>query len=141
MSDTEDDSNKSQELDWGTVVSDGKKLADGTKTFIANLPSGPARFEYEMVDKGTLEDIAQEYTKINHTGRGKPDLDKVEITNKDEMNAEIVCEGVVDAPDGFPMSPTKLSNSNKVVKEMLSELADSIEDYSTMDHEVRQKFR
>ena len=141
MSDTEDDSNKSQELDWGTVESDTQSLASSTKVFIADLPSGIARFEYEMVDKSTLEEIAQKYTKINHNGRGKPDLDKVEITNKDEMNAEIVCEGVVEAPDGFPMSPTKLSNSNKVVKEMLSELADNIEDYSTMDREVRQKFR
>lgn len=141
MSDTEDGSNKTQELDWSTVESDTQSLASSTKVFIADLPSGIARFEYEMVDKGTLESIAQEYTRVNHTGRGKPDINEVEITDSDALNAEIVCEGVVDAPDGFPMSPTKLSNSNKVVKEMLSELADSIEEYSTMDEEVRQKFR
>lgn len=134
-------SESTNKLDWNAVESETKALASETKTFIADLPSGVAEFEYQMVSKSELEEIAQKYTRVNHTGRGKPNVEDVEITDSDALNAEIVCAGVVDAPDGFPASPNKLKNANDIVLEMLGDLADAIEEFSTMDAEVRQKFR
>ena len=136
MSESDNPTNK---LDWGAIESETQSLASGTKAFVANLPSGEAVFEYQMVKKSRIQDIAQKHTKVG-TKRNKPDYSSTEA-DRDMINAELVCEGVVDAPDGFPMSPNKLTQSNPIILELIADLADAIEEYSTMDEETRRKFR
>lgn len=132
MSETNSENN-SDTLSFEEGRKQTKKAASKTKTYIAELPEGGVwEFEYQMV--ANIDQIVIEKMEMDQRNQD------VDFSGLGEAKYEIFCEGVVDAPDGFPLSPTKLKNQDGYIQEIIGEVADRIEDFSTADEETIHKF-
>jgi len=109
-------------------------FANKTKEYTAHLPEGGLwRFEFQMVN---VDEIAEEHTTVKDTRSG-PQQD----VDADALKRALFCEGVVDAPENFPLSPTKLNRQDELVKEIVGEVADKIADFSTAEEETIREFQ
>jgi hypothetical protein len=109
-------------------------FANKTKEYVAHLPEGGIwRFEYEMVN---VDEIAESHTTVRD-GRQGPQQN----VDTDALKRDLFCKAVVDAPDGFPLSPTKLKRQDELVKEIVGEVADKIADFSTAEEETIREFQ
>ena len=123
-----------ESLSFEDGLTQTQAYASQTKTYVAELPEGGVwEFEYGMIDNE--EQIMQKHTNVKDTRSGQ-----IEDVDMWAVRADIFCAGVKDAPEGFPLSPTKLGRQDAVVKKIVREVADAIIDYSTADRETVQKF-
>ena len=130
---TEADEPEQPQLTFEEGRQQTKRYSEQTKVYEAELPEGGVWvFEYKMVD---LKGIADKHRTIKKTRRGQ----EQDIDAK-AYELDVFCKGVVDAPEGFPLSPTKLKQQDQVVRDIVGEVADLIADFSEADEETVRKF-
>lgn len=134
MSDNTESANEADTLSFDEGVQQTKKYANKTKTYTAELPEGGIWvFKYGMVPD--VDEIISKHVSVD------ANTSDVDLSNMFEAQAEIFCEGIKDAPDGFPVSATKLKQQDGYVRKIVKDVADLIEEFSTADDETREKFR
>jgi hypothetical protein len=128
------DSEESQELSFEEGQAQAQKYSELTKEYVAELPDGGVwRFEFGMLD--SEEQLVDKHTTVK---KGRSGVE--EDTDFEALRFDAFCEGIVDAPDGFPVSPTKLQNASALTKKIVKQVADEIIDFTTADPETVRKF-
>jgi len=133
MSETEN-ADEPQELSFEEGQTQAQRYSELTKEYVAELPDGGVwRFEFEMLDDE--DSLIDKHTTVKK-GRSGPEQD----VDTEGLSFDYFCNGIVDAPDGFPVSPTKLENQLPLVKKVVRDVADEIADFTTADEETVRKF-
>ena len=137
--DTTDDTGEQDEATREVSFEEGRRqtrqYANLTRTYVAELPDGGTwTFKYQMLDDE--EALVDEHTTVQ---KGRSGVE--EDTDFEALRFDAFCQGVVDAPEGFPLSPTKLKNEDALIKKIVKEVADQIIDFTSADDETIREFR
>ena len=119
--------------------SEGKKQTsrydDLTKEYRAELPEGGVWvFEFQMLDNE--EDLIEKHTTVS---KGRDGVQ--EDTDIEALRLDAFVNGVVDAPDGFPVSLTKLKREDKLTRKIVKEVGDEVLEFTEADAETVEQFR
>lgn len=132
---SDDSTDKPQELSFEEGQAQAQKYSELTKEYRAELPDGGVwRFEFGMLD--SEEQLVDKHTTVT---KGRSGVE--EDTDFEALRFDAFCEGIVDAPDGFPVSPTKLQSAAPLTKKIVKEVADEVIDFTTAEDSTIRKFR
>ena len=123
-----------QELSFEEGRAQTSRYSDMTKEYVAELPDGGVwRFEFQMLDNE--EQLLEKNTTMT---KGRQGVE--EDTDIQGFRFDAFCAGIVDAPDGFPVSKTKLQQQDALTKKIVKEVADEIIDFTSADPETVHQF-
>ena len=137
--DTTDEEPNGDDANAELSFSEGKEQTsrydDLTKEYRAELPEGGVWvFEFQMLDNE--EDLIDKHTTMRTGGREGA----TEDTDIEALRLDAFVNGVVDAPDGFPVSLTKLKREDKLVKKVVKEVGDEILEFTNASPETVNQF-
>ena len=137
--DTPDEEPNGDDANAELSFSEGKEQTsrydDLTKEYRAELPEGGVWvFEFQMLDNE--EDLIDKHTTIS---KGRDGVS--EDTDIEALRLDAFVNGVVDAPDGFPVSLTKLKREDKLTRKIVKEVGDEVLEFTEADAETVEQFR
>ena len=130
----DDDANA--ELSFSEGKEQTSRYDDLTKEYRAELPEGGVWvFEFQMLDNE--EDLIDKHTTMRTGGREGA----TEDTDIEALRLDAFVNGVVDAPDGFPVSLTKLKREDKLTRKIVKDVGDEVLQFTEADRETVEQFR
>ena len=138
--DTPDEEPNGDDANAELSFSEGKEQTsrydDLTKEYRAELPEGGVWvFEFQMLDNE--EDLIDKHTTMRTGGREGA----TEDTDIEALRLDAFVNGVVDAPDGFPVSLTKLKREDKLTRKIVKDVGDEVLQFTEADRETVEQFR
>ena len=138
--DTPDEEPNGDDANAELSFSEGKEQTsrydDLTKEYRAELPEGGVWvFEFQMLDNE--EDLIDKHTTMRTGGREGA----TEDTDIEALRLDAFVNGVVDAPDGFPVSLTKLNREDKLTRKIVKDVGDEVLQFTEADAETVEQFR
>ena len=131
---TDDMDEQPEELSFNEGKKQTSRYDDLTKEYRAELPEGGVWvFEFQMLDNE--EDLIEKHTTVS---KGRDGVQ--EDTDIEALRLDAFVNGVVDAPDGFPVSLTKLKREDKLVKKVVKEVGDEILEFTNASPETVNQF-
>ena len=131
---TDDIDEQPEELSFNEGKKQTSRYDDLTKEYRAELPEGGVWvFEFQMLDNE--EDLIDKHTTVS---KGRDGVQ--EDTDIEALRLDAFVNGVVDAPDGFPVSLTKLKREDKLVKKVVKEVGDEILEFTNASPETVNQF-
>ena len=131
---TDDMDEQPEELSFNEGKKQTSRYDDLTKEYRAELPEGGVWvFEFQMLDNE--EDLIDKHTTVS---KGRDGVQ--EDTDIEALRLDAFVNGVVDAPDGFPVSLTKLKREDKLVKKVVKEVGDEILEFTNASPETVNQF-
>ena len=128
------------ELDADAVaqLAQGERRAKKSITF--ETDAGVASYVYQMIRESRLAELSDEHFDSPEVqGRRKAEALGIDADDFERFRADVICEGVVEAPEGTKLSQQYVRNS--IPDEWQSELFEAITEFSTMDEETFLTFR
>lgn len=127
-----DDANA--ELSFSEGKEQTSRYDDLTKEYRAELPEGGVWvFEFQMLDNE--EDLIDKHTTVSKGREGV-----TEDTDIEALRLDAFVNGVVDAPDGFPVSLTKLKREDKLTRKICKEVGDEVLEFTEASEAIVQQF-
>ena len=133
---TDDMDEQPEELSFNEGKKQTSRYDDLTKEYRAELPEGGVWvFEFQMLDNE--EDLIDKHTTMRTGGREGA----TEDTDIEALRLDAFVNGVVVAPDGFPVSLTKLKREDKLTRKIVKEVGDEVLEFTEADAETVEQFR
>jgi len=112
-----------------------KRYDNLTKEYHAELPEGGIWvFEFQMLDNE--EQLIEENTTVSKGREGVQ-----EDTDIESLRYDAFVNGVVEAPEGFPLSKTKIKRADKLTRKIVKEVGNEVLDFTNADSETIHQFR
>jgi len=112
-----------------------KRYDNLTKEYHAELPEGGIWvFEFQMLDNE--EQLIEENTTVSKGREGVQ-----EDTDIESLKIDAFVNGVVEAPEGFPLSKTKIKRADKLTRKIVKEVGNEVLDFTNADSETIHQFR
>ena len=112
-----------------------KRYDNLTKEYHAELPEGGVWvFEFQMLDNE--ESLIESNTTVSKGREGVQ-----EDTDIESLRFDAFVNGVVDAPEGFPLSKTKIERADKLTRKIVKQVGDEVLDFTNADSETIHQFR
>ena len=128
------------ELDADAVAQLAQAERRAKKTISFETDAGVARYVYQMMRESRLAELSDEHFDTPEVqGRRKAEALDIDADDFERFRADVICEGVVEAPEGTKLSQQYVRNS--IPDEWQSELFEAITEFSTMDEETFLTFR
>jgi len=132
---TEADEPKQPTLSYEEGRKQTKRYDNLTKEYHAELPEGGIWvFEFQMLDNE--EQLIEENTTVSKGREGVQ-----EDTDIESLRYDAFVNGVVEAPEGFPLSKTKIKRADKLTRKIVKQVGDEVLDFTNADSETIHQFR
>lgn len=131
---TNDTEDEQPELSFSEGKQQTSRYEDLKKEYRAELPDGGIWvFEFQMLDNE--EKLIEKHTTVS---KGRDGV--TEDTDIEGLRIDAFVNGVVDTPEGFPVSFTKLKREDKLVKKVVKEIGDEILQFTNASPETVNQF-
>jgi len=129
-----DESEEQPELSFEEGRQQTKRYDNLTKEYHAELPEGGIWvFEFQMLDNE--ESLIESNTTVSKGREGVQ-----EDTDIEGLRYDAFVNGVVDAPEGFPLSKTKIKRADKLTRKIVKQVGDEVLQFTEAKPETVQKF-